>query len=767
MHIQEIAQHLHIPLPTLHEYCSRLYGNQSNASSVSVIFLPLLIPLLKEHKVIWKEMGMCRLATSFAYVPRHFHNRQQNSLLLEEAENLAVHSEGWTEVAHCRVQPFQVNVGSKGTWFYVSAGSGVSINVGKTAVANEILWGVSVWSIQVQQLYRAIKALAKAKQMKEPMQAVAPEWLIVLETHLRIDRSDVMELDSIQILHHQELDQQELHEVVFLAVDGERLPILNLAKELPIQCGRFPSLFPCSLIDPYMSNMWNECIVAGPYSFDIARHVSDSLLLDGCEHGEATDHDPANWYLFILYVHPIAMVSGVYLFMILPLVWIVRSLHVKPVDYSPKWTSQVFVCLAVLTQGGVIYGVQAMLPILYAEGLFESHCLSSEGSKLYCERRGSCCDSQQSLVNSLMTMLLFLSDSGMLVSGQCYHRIGPRVRFLQSTACFGVGIILIGVSSSHLKSDLLSVVGLAAVAASGPGVLFSCLSVCNETFRANGSCALVLSMWSLSAGIPYIWNSLYFLCDWSLNRICLAYGVLAFLISLICASTIESPASGVIPKIRGASPVKLIVSILVFMSLFNLQSTFYLTSLSEQLHEHTWRAPAEQLVTIFRAALPIGGIVGILASKIMLSSRLGEVVEAYLLISISIACVTSAYMTASIARLPVLPPHPTMSVVLSELMFGPTRSFVWVTYYHFVQESSVIPDYIRGRLLGYGNLFIAGVSGMAQLYLNALVHKRNDAKFRRTDRYAQVDVCLATSLIAGYAAPLVLYRQSRTAPRLL
>jgi len=190
------------------------------------------------------------------------------------------------------------------------------------------------------------------------------------------------------------------------------------------------------------------------------------------------------------------------------------------------------------------------------------------------------------------------------------------------------------------------------------------------------------------------------------------------------------------------------------MSLFSLQSTWYLNSISQQLHQRTWREPAEQLVSIFNFAMPLGSVVGALGSLQVLTRCSGKV---YFVVSVSLACTTAMCIALSYAALPVIPPHPTISIVTSVLLFGPTWSFVWTTYYFFARELNCLPINSSGRRIGYGSLFIAGASGLLSGHVSSLVHEHDHCQ-RKTDCYAQVNLYLALIMTAGFSIQIYLPR---------
>jgi len=223
MQLSDISNRFQIPRGVLQEYAVRLYGVNSNITSISILILPLLIKLMNADTsvLVWKAIGLCRMQTNFAYLPSRYHHRQQNALRLQAPLNVGIRTHAWAEVSHCKVQPFQEQIGSKGAWFYVAPGSGVSIRVGNTAIVDESLFGDTMWNSQVQEVYQAIKSLSSFIQNKPAAQQAndIPGSLVILGNILGLCKAELLTLDSIQILHHQELDEQELHEIVFLAID--------------------------------------------------------------------------------------------------------------------------------------------------------------------------------------------------------------------------------------------------------------------------------------------------------------------------------------------------------------------------------------------------------------------------------------------------------------------------------------------------------------------------------------------------------------------
>eukprot|EP00908_Phaeocystis_cordata_P000782 Transcript_10862.p1 GENE.Transcript_10862~~Transcript_10862.p1 ORF type:complete len:1015 (+),score=254.16 Transcript_10862:259-3045(+) len=175
----------------------------------------------------------------------------------------AVASHTWVEVTHCplaqhRKAFFGLSPDKMPAWAYVSPGSGVSVNVGNTAVIDEqaaFLAGFSRHGLS--------DAMAHLTTNETRQESKLLQWL-----GLSVD--EISQLDSVQRIGHQEhWSTQRVHEIIFLGgVLNEATNLIDVAlaspeKEVaPVMCGRHPSLFRCrpdSRPLAFMSNCSSTC----------------------------------------------------------------------------------------------------------------------------------------------------------------------------------------------------------------------------------------------------------------------------------------------------------------------------------------------------------------------------------------------------------------------------------------------------------------------------------------------------------------------------
>jgi len=143
-------------------------------------------------------------------------------------------------------------------------------------------------------------------------------------------------------------------------------------------------------------------------------------------------------------------------------------------------------------------------------------------------------------------------------------------------------------------------------------------------------------------------------------------------------------------------------------------------------------------------------------------SNVADKPKVYMSISVSLSCISAVCFSVSYGTLPVLPPHPTTSIVTSELLFGPTRSFVWGTYYHFLRDARYFPFDTWMRRVGSGNLVIACFSTFLPAYSDHFLHAfRGSGQTNRTG-FAKLSAFSAVSLIFGYATPILLHYRERS-----
>ena len=175
----------------------------------------------------------------------------------------AVPSHAWVEVTHCALAQhkkafFGLKPDAMPAWAYVSHGSGVSVNVGSTAIIDEqaaFLAGFSRHGLS--------DAMAHLNTREKRQQSKLLLWL-------GLGDDEIAALDSVQRVGHQEhWSTQRVHEVVFFndgLFESSGLRDIALATPwldvVPVMCGRFPKLFRCSADSrplEFMSNCSSTC----------------------------------------------------------------------------------------------------------------------------------------------------------------------------------------------------------------------------------------------------------------------------------------------------------------------------------------------------------------------------------------------------------------------------------------------------------------------------------------------------------------------------
>ena len=97
----------------------------------------------------------------------------------------------------------------------------------------------------------------------------------------------------------------------------------------------------------------------------------------------------------------------------------------------------VLAALSVFSMGGVVFGLAALYPVLYAEGVFVGLCGEAAEACLSHPAPLKCCDAQM-LRNTLVSCVaLFASDGMMVVFGEVADR--ARARRHRERRCAGTG----------------------------------------------------------------------------------------------------------------------------------------------------------------------------------------------------------------------------------------------------------------------------------------------------------------------------------------
>jgi len=186
--------------------------------------------------------------------------------------------------------------------------------------------------------------------------------------------------------------------------------------------------------------------------------------------------------------------------------------------------------------------------------------------------------------------------------------------------------------------------------------------------------------------------------------------------------------------------------LVAFMATFNLKCSFTLTTIADQMGQLFDHDTATQLATAFNVAFPLGGLITSILAALLLQ-YFDEREDIYITISlvlILIYCLFSLF------------PYVTAQYV-AMLLFGPSRTLQWATYFHLLSQPSRYSQKFNGRLIGYGNLIIALVGNVPPYTLNKVV-SNNDNIFgfvaTSSTRYLAVHLVLFLTMLTSIALPV-------------
>jgi len=413
----------------------------------------------------------------------------------------------------------------------------------------------------------------------------------------------------------------------------------------------------------------------------------------------------------------------------------------------------------------------------------------AERTSLYNAWRGRL---QYTLISSVA---LFAADGVMLLFGEIADRLGPRVAYETGAMLAWTALSLIGINS-QINSSWLWYVAFFCLGISGPGVFLGSLFIGEKhpELRAVVT-SFSAAMWDSSAVVFLGFHALYFESGMGLDHICILW--LSVCIVLGVATRFVLPTLEDVQRLRveasGGAPTEEVVPsaedsaedakaeeslalagevlterspkgesfteqffrydtmlLLAFMSVYNLKSSFYITTFEDQMLELFPIDTAESLALTFDAAFPVGGFFTSIVASIVLE-KFGTREDIYMSIVLLLA------VTFGLCNL--LPFVATQYI--SALLFGPTRTIQWACYFHFLSLPSRYSAEYSGRLLGYGNLVIALVGDVPPYLLNNFVTSGSIGSI--SDRYLLVHLVLQLGLLCCLALPIHLtYGRRRT-----
>ena len=181
----------------------------------------------------------------------------------------------------------------------------------------------------------------------------------------------------------------------------------------------------------------------------------------------------------------------------------------------------VVACLTIFVSGGLPYGISALFPVMFSEGILAAQRCGVEKARMCVaeQRSTKCCDAQMLSYTLISSTAMIPSDSLVAVYGELVDRKGPRFTFALGMLCACVGLAVLA-ANLLLHSEPLWFVAFALLGSSGPGIFFSILFL-SETYPALQPliAALCSATFDASAICFYIWNALYFRAGFSLGAI--------------------------------------------------------------------------------------------------------------------------------------------------------------------------------------------------------------------------------------------------------
>ena len=191
------------------------------------------------------------------------------------------------------------------------------------------------------------------------------------------------------------------------------------------------------------------------------------------------------------------------------------------------------------------------------------------------------------------------------------------------------------------------------------------------------------------------------------------------------------------------------ILLLLFMSMYNLVSSFYIVTIKEQLATFLSSGEADAISLTFNIALPVGGALSSVGTVVLLK-RLHHDEHLYMTLVVLLACAFSLANLAPFASIQYF----------AAVCFGPTRTLQWAAYFLFLEQPHRYPPAMVGRVIGYANLIIALVGDGAPSLLSFYVlHAAWPSS--KYARFEFVKSILAAAICSCIAFPIYLVGERR------
>ena len=110
-------------------------------------------------------------------------------------------------------------------------------------------------------------------------------------------------------------------------------------------------------------------------------------------------------------------------------------------------------CLSVFVAGGLPYGISALFPVLFSEGVLAVQRCGVEAARVCAavKRDTKCCDAQMLSYTLLSSAAMMPSDALVACYGEFVDRSGPRKTFVvgMACACTGLGLLALNMKPTE------------------------------------------------------------------------------------------------------------------------------------------------------------------------------------------------------------------------------------------------------------------------------------------------------------------------------
>lgn len=280
-----------------------------------------------------------------------------------------------------------------------------------------------------------------------------------------------------------------------------------------------------------------------------------------------------------------------------------------------------------LLVSGIIFGFQALRPLLIEGGAFADKCINGN------------CQSQLLQLNWIFSICTTLTNVSALGNGLLLDYIGPQRTIMVGSLLFSIGC---AITSFAFQNEILYLIGFAFLSVAGPTVFIGLLTL-TRIFIHNQGMIMAAFVGTFDASTIVFYAFQILLKNGLVSNLSLLfriYGVLPPILSLIIWINWETTDiiyknvvdeeegddesqenARLLPKTDGGDLETQIMSgcfigITIILCIFMTRLNFYISTLADQLldlgrNNLNFYENIPSLVAFFNIVLPIGGIVSI------------------------------------------------------------------------------------------------------------------------------------------------------------